>query len=147
MTLRSVTAFSVLAVATLAAFADDKVPGKPIVSPLVGGYTIVKGESDGKPIPEDRIAGAVVKFTADEVIGTDKEKKQLFAAKYALDTSAEPWKVTMKSTTPKESEAFGLAKKEGDTVVLIYALPGGKTPTEFKTQDKQNMFWLKTASK
>lgn len=128
-------------------FAEDKTPGKAAAAPLAGGYTIVKGESDGKPIPDDRIAGALVKFTADEVIGTDKEKKHLFASKYTLDTTGEPWKIMMKSTTPKESEAVGLVKKDGDTIVLIYALPGGKPPTEFKTQEKQNMFWMKHMNK
>lgn len=84
-----------------AAFAEDKSPGKAAASPLVGGYAIVKGESDGKPIPDDHIAGAIVKFTADEVIGTDKDKKHLYGAKYTLDTSVEPSKIIMKSTLPR----------------------------------------------
>ena len=51
----------------------------------------------------------------------------------------------MRSTAPKEAEAVGLVKREGDTVTLIYALPGGKPPTEFKTQERQNLFVLKRA--
>lgn len=132
---------------TVTVSADDKNRDKPAAVKLEGGYTIVKGEENGQSVPDDRIKGAIVKFTADEVIGTDKDKKHLFAAKYTLDTSREPWKITMKSTTPKESEAVGLIKKDGDTIVLIYALPGGKPPTEFKTGDKQNMFWLKNMNK
>jgi hypothetical protein len=39
--------------------------------------------------------------------------------------------------------ATGLVKKEGDTITLIYALPGGAAPTEFKTKAKQQMFVMK----
>ena len=57
-------------------------------------------------------------------------------------------------TDPKQKDGetastTGLIKKEGDTIVLIYALPGGKEPTEFKTKkgDKQQMFWLENKKK
>ena len=43
--------------------------------------------------------------------------------------------------------AKGLIEKKGDTVKLIYALPGGETPTEFKTKEKQLMFVLKNERK
>jgi hypothetical protein len=41
----------------------------------------------------------------------------------------------------------GLIASEGETVKLIYALPGGKAPTEFKTAEKQQMFVLKKVKK
>jgi hypothetical protein len=50
----------------------------------------------------------------------------------------------MVSLEPKKGEtADGLIERKGDTVTLIYALPGGKAPTEFKTNEKQQMFTLK----
>lgn len=132
---------------------------------LKGGYTIVKGERDGEPIPAERIKGAIIRFKGDETIGTDKDKKEIYVAKYKLDTSKEPWKISMTTVerkkadgTPKEDpkskdgehpSTVGLIKKEGDTIVIIYALPGGKEPTEFKTKkgDKTQMFWLKNQNK
>ena len=42
---------------------------------------------------------------------------------------------------------MGLVKKEGDTVTLIYALPGGRPPTDFMTTEKQQMFVLKAMGK
>ena len=39
--------------------------------------------------------------------------------------------------------ARGLVKKEGDTLHLIYALPAGEIPAEFKTREKQLMFVMK----
>ncbi|MBX9622273.1 MAG: TIGR03067 domain-containing protein [Gemmataceae bacterium] len=115
---------------------------------LEGGYTIVSGESDGKPIPAARIKGTTTRFTKDRIVTTDKDKKEVYVATYTLDDSKKPCVITMKSVVPKgDVEAKGLIKKEGDTVMLIYALPGGKMPDDFKTEDKQNMFVLKNLNK
>jgi uncharacterized protein (TIGR03067 family) len=145
-----------------AAVADDEKQAKLVLN---GGYTIVKGERDGEPIPADHFKGAVIRFTKDEVVGTDKDKKEFYAARYKLDTSRTPWKIMMTTierkkadgqpkSDPKRDDAeavstTGLIKKEGDTVVVIYALPGGKDPTAFKTKkgDKQQMFWLENKKK
>jgi uncharacterized protein (TIGR03067 family) len=112
---------------------------------LEGTYTVVGGEENGKPTPPEKVKGSVVRFTKDTITGHDKDKKEFFAAKYTVDTSKKPWAIKMKSTAPKEAEAVGLVKRDGDTVTLIYALPGAPAPTEFKTGDRQNMFILKAA--
>lgn len=122
---------------------------------LDGGYMIVSGERDGKAIPQEEIKGAVVRFARGQVVGTDKDRKEFFAATYTLDTSKKPWKIDMKSIAPAKPDvsggapkdgmtATGLVKKEGDTLTLIYALPGGEAPKEFKTKAKQQMFVLKS---
>src|SRR5205823_3802640 len=60
------------AVGCLAAGADLAAQGeKKAALKLEGGYTIVKGEHEGEPLPPERIKGAIVRFTKDEVIGTD----------------------------------------------------------------------------
>ena len=114
---------------------------------LDGGYTLVSGERDGKAIPEERIKGSIVKFAGDKIVGTDKDRKEFFASTFTLDTSKTPWVIKMKSSTPKDSEAVGLIKKDGDTITIVYALPGGAAPTEFKTKEKQHLFVLKNMNK
>ena len=114
---------------------------------LQGGYTIVSGESDGKPIPAERIKGTTVRFTKDRIVTTDKDKKEVYVATYTLDGTKKPCVIKMKAEVPKEGEATGLVKKEGDTITLIYNEPGGKVPTEFKAGEKQNLFVLKNLSK
>ena len=131
----------------LAVTAQDRPGEKDGAAKLEGTYTIVSGEEDGQPIPKDRIKGSVVKFTRDRITGTDKDKKEFFAATYTLDKSKSPWRIKMKSTTPKEAEAVGLIEKKGDTVRLIYALPGAPEPTEFKTKKGQHLFELMPAGK
>jgi uncharacterized protein (TIGR03067 family) len=128
------------AFAVWAAGADDT--KKPGTFQLPGMYTFKSGERDGKAIPPDHLAGAMVRFTETEVIGTDKDQKHIFSAKYTLDTTPKPWTVKMTSESPKKVEASGLLEKRGDELWLIYNLPGGKPPTEFKTGENQQMFVL-----
>jgi uncharacterized protein (TIGR03067 family) len=130
------------ALAGAAAVGDDKAAPK-----LDGGYTLVSGEKDGKAIPEERIRGSVVKFAGNTITGTDKDKKEFFAATFTLDTTKTPHVIRMKSTSPKEAEATGLVKKEGDTVTIVYALPGSPAPTGFKTAAGQHLFVLKNLNK
>lgn len=124
--------------------ADDKAsPGRDGKA-LVGTYTIVSGERAGAKIPDEEIRGAMVTFTADHVAGTDKDKKEFFAAKYTIDTVAKPIRIKMTSTTPKAGEtASGIVELDGDTLKICYNLPGGEAPSEFKTKDKQQCFVLK----
>lgn len=132
------------------ASADDKDAKDDKQSPLEleGTYTLVSGEKDGQPIPAERIQGSVVMIKGDRVTGTDKDKKEFFAVTFKLDTSARPCKIHMTSVSPQEGmKAEGIVEAQGDTVKICYALPGGTTPQEFKTQAKQHCFILKRTGK
>ena len=115
---------------------------------LVGRYVITSGEKEGMKEPDERIKGTTVTFTKETVIVADKDKKEIYSARYELDTTTTPCQITMTSEV-KESAgeiARGLIQqdKDDDKVVrLIYALPTGEIPTEFKTKEKQLMFVLK----
>jgi uncharacterized protein (TIGR03067 family) len=119
--------------------------GKTGGSALVGSYTIVAGEKDGQKIPDERVKGSSVHITGNVITTFDKDQKEMYAASYTLDTSREPWRITMTSTrAPINGEvAQGLIEQDGDTVRLIYAVRGGTTPTDFTTEDKQLLFTLK----
>jgi uncharacterized protein (TIGR03067 family) len=112
---------------------------------LAGGYVIVSGEKEGIKEPEERIKGTSVTFTKDTVVVVDKEKKEVFSAFYKLKTTNNPCDISMTSRVESSAGevARGLIQKEGDTVRLIYALPTGEIPTEFKTKPKQLMFVMK----
>ena len=101
-----------------------------------------------------RRKGAIVNITQGRIVGTDKKETHFFAATYTVDASKKPMRIDMKTipperpagTAPKAEPmaATGLVKKEGDTLTIVYALPGGKPPTDFKTGEKQQMFVMKT---
>jgi uncharacterized protein (TIGR03067 family) len=114
---------------------------------LVGRYVILAGERDGAKEPEERIKGTVVTFTKESVVVADKDKKELYSATYKLDSKKNPGDIIMTSKVESWAGevARGLIKKEGDTLHLIYALPAGEIPTEFKTKPKQLMFLMRKA--
>lgn len=121
---------------------------------LIGGYTIVSGEKYGEKEDKDRLEGTTVRIAEDAIAVLDKDKKELYVQTYKIDTATKPWHITLRSKvtpyTDKKSEevtARGLIEKDGDTVKLIYALPGGEMPTEFKTKEKQLMFVMKNMNK
>ncbi len=148
-----------LLIAGTSTFADDddkpKTSASGAPADLIGAYTIVSGEKYGEKEPAERIEGTTVRFAEDGIVVLDKEKKEIYAMTYKVDPSSKPWKIIMKTKiTPyqkkgdsKEDVAFGLIEKDGDTVKLIYALPDGEKPTEFKTKEKQLMFVMKNERK
>jgi uncharacterized protein (TIGR03067 family) len=118
---------------------------------LVGRYTITSGEKEGSKEPEERIKGTTVTFTKETVIVADKDKKEIYSASYKLDTTTTPPQITMTSRVKDSAGeiARGLIQqdKDDDKVVrLVYALPTGEIPTEFKTKEKQLMFVMKKES-
>ncbi len=126
----TVTTLTVLALTWAPAWADDKPKDAkgPTPKELVGSYTIVSGERDGKPLPDAEIKGTEVTFTEDTVVVTDEKKKETYVAKYSLDPAGKG-QIAMVAKLPNNGEkAEGLIEKSGDTLKLIYALPGGKTP-------------------
>ncbi|WP_165226723.1 hypothetical protein [Aquisphaera insulae] len=143
----------VLGLLTLAIAPAANAQTEPALKPsdLVGGYTIVGGEKFGLKEPEERIQGSTVRFSDDRVVVVDKEKKEIYGATYTLDACKgdHTCKITLTSKLADKEEqvARGLIKKEGDTIKLIYAIPGGAEPTEFKTGEKQLMFVLKNTNK
>lgn len=126
---------------------DLKADEKKAVAALAGGYTIVSGEKDGKAIPPEHIRGSIVQFAGNQIVGTDKDKKEFFSATFTLDASKSPWVIDMTNKTPKETKSPGLVKKEGDTLTIVYSLPGTAAPTEFKTKENQHLFVLKSINK
>lgn len=127
-----------------AAFSEDKaapLDGKQ----LSGLYKVVSGEKNGEKIPEERLRGGQVRFTADTIVATDQNTKELYAAKYKVDASKQPAVITMTSTMDKSKDVTvqGLIQLKGKSLQLIYALPDeGKMPTEFKTRSGQLLMVL-----
>jgi len=111
---------------------------------LDGTYQIVSGEKDGKSLPADHWQGASVTFKGDKIFGTDKDKKEFFAAQFTIDVSKKPYRIMMVNTVPKSGEkANGIISVDGETVKIAYNLPGGEPPADFKTREKQQAFVLK----
>jgi uncharacterized protein (TIGR03067 family) len=142
---------TIIAVA-LVAFAGTLFGEEPAASEeaskLAGTYRFVSGAKHGGEASAEDLATSKVSITAKEIIATNGENQRTYVATYTLDTSKTPWRITMESLVPTiGAKAEGLVSLEGDTLKLIYALPGGETPTEFRTREKQHMWTLKAEPK
>jgi uncharacterized protein (TIGR03067 family) len=115
---------------------------------LVGTYHIVAAERNGQPVPMDHFRGHVVQITPDQIRTLDKDKKEILVVSYKIDPSTTPCRIATISEMPiKNMKNSGLIEKNGDTIRLICAMPGGQDPTTFKTANDQQMFVLKCQGK
>jgi uncharacterized protein (TIGR03067 family) len=118
---------------------------------LIGTYRLVSGSRGGEVIPAERFNEVTVQIAKNAITTFDRDNKEVYAATYVLDGKKHPWRITMTATiTPKGgkgTETVGLIGIEGKSVKLIYALPGGEEPTEFKTGKQQQMFVLERTNR
>jgi uncharacterized protein (TIGR03067 family) len=129
------------------AFAEEN---KNAAAKLAGEYTIVEGQREGQRETSEQMEGKIVTITEDTITVIDKDKKETYVASYKLNSSKKPCTIMLtEKTGPNKGEmARGLIERDGDSVKLIYALPGGETPTSFDgTKTKQLMFVLKRDKK
>jgi hypothetical protein len=114
---------------------------------FIGTYHIVSGQQHDRVLPKEEIAGTKSIITAATIVTQDKNEQETYSASYQLAPGRNgACRLTMTSeATParKEITTHGLIKREGRTVTLIYALPGGATPDDFQPDAHQQLFVLK----
>jgi uncharacterized protein (TIGR03067 family) len=110
---------------------------------IEGGYTIASAERDGRPIPASTLKDAIVRVTGGRIVGTDRDRTEFLYGTYTLNMNKTPWEVELKVMGAKDDTTRGLVKRDGNTLTLIYALPGAEAPKEFKTKEGQVMFSLR----
>lgn len=114
----------------------------PKVANLTGEYRIISGERNGTPIDQKELSDATITIRDTTITAYDKERKETFAATYTLETKQTPWQITMISTKAPEVGVItkGLIDVHQNSVKLVYALPNGQPPTDFKSGEHQQMF-------
>ena len=94
-----------------------------------------------------------MRITGDSIVVADKDDKEIYVAKYTLDTTKTPIGIKMTETGGprgrKGQKAVGMIARDGDTVKLCYCYEGGIVPSEFKTKagEKQLCFVMKRKDK
>jgi uncharacterized protein (TIGR03067 family) len=115
---------------------------------LMGRWEIISGMDEDKKIPEDKLKGSFMKVEKEHIYVMDRENNKLWSMTYTLDTSKQPFQITMVAETGdmKGKTAEGIYAIEGDKLRLCYSLPGQKRPITFDPKDSeghQNSFVLK----
>ena len=140
----AILAFAVSAAAQTPPPATTPKPSAPDLA-FDGRYTIVTGERDGRPVPDEKLVGKTIRIEKDRIVGVDAANKEFLDATFTVDGTRTPALLKMKSVLPVAGETTGLIEKTGDTVRIVYAAPGSPPPTGFRTQAMQFMFVLRAA--
>jgi uncharacterized protein (TIGR03067 family) len=100
---------------------------------IQGGWVPTRGEDDGRVVPAAKLKDSQVFFGKETVRLTDKDHKEVWVMRYALDATARPATVTLtvEEGRGKGQTALGIYELDGDTLRLCYAAPGQARPAEF----------------
>lgn len=126
--------------------AEEKEAARLDPAKLVGTWTYVSGENDGKKVEQDQLKKGTVVITKDNI--TLKSPDGDFVIAYTLDAKKTPARISMKITKGPQGEgakAEGIIGLKGDELKLCYPPMGGATPKEFSAKEgsKLHLFILK----
>jgi uncharacterized protein (TIGR03067 family) len=116
------------------AAAEDKEKLDP--AKLVGTWTYVSGEKEGKKIPADNLKQGTVEITKENI--TLKAPDGKFVIKYQLDSAKSPAQINMEITEGPQgvgSKAEGIVALDGEQLKLCYPAMGGAVPKDFATKE------------
>jgi uncharacterized protein (TIGR03067 family) len=119
-------------VSTAAAEDKDKLdPAK-----LVGTWTYVSGEKDGKKVSADDLNKGTVEISKETI--TLKAPDGKFVMKYKLDLTKSPVRIDLEITEGPQgqgSKAEGIIALDKGQLKLCYPAMGGDTPKDFATKE------------
>jgi uncharacterized protein (TIGR03067 family) len=126
--------------------AADKDDAKLDPAKLVGTWTYVSGEVDGKKKSADDLKAGTVEITKDMI--TLKSPDGTFEIKYTVDTKKTPAHIAMEITKGAQgvgAKSEGIIELKGDELKICYPAMGGEAPKEFSAKEgsKLHLFVLK----
>jgi uncharacterized protein (TIGR03067 family) len=119
---------------------DKKDDAKLDPAKIVGSWSYVSGERDGKKVPEANLKKASVEITKDTI--TLKGDDATYTIKYTLDPKKTPCGISMEITKGPQGEgakAQGIIILKGDELKLCYNPMGGDAPKDFATKEGSNL--------
>jgi uncharacterized protein (TIGR03067 family) len=107
---------------------------------LKGTWVLVRGEQDGKPLPEATIQGIKLVMDRDKhtlIVGSDK-----MVSTHHLDPTTNPKSIDAKATEGpyKDKTLLGIYRIEGDEFTVCFAAPGKERPKDFTTKSGTGTF-------
>lgn len=120
--------------------ADEPAAGdkhEKILKQMSGTWKIVAGSNQGRKLTEEHLDGSRVMIKENTIVVLDPEEKELYKAKFQVDTSTTPYHIDMTSDMPKfpKSQAGGIFEFRQDGWRLCYGLPGAQRPQKFASPE------------
>jgi uncharacterized protein (TIGR03067 family) len=116
---------------------------------LLGSWTVVSGQEDGKALPPEKVKGSHVVITKDTLTCQEENQKRVMT--YKLDSSTTPKQIELTTTegSDKGKTSHGIYSLDGDALKICFAQPGNDRPKEFTSKEgsKAVSFVLKRASR
>jgi uncharacterized protein (TIGR03067 family) len=110
---------------------------------LVGDWSYVSGEREGKKIPADALKKGYVEITKKEI--KLKSPDAEFVLTYKLDTSKKPAQISLeiiKGPQGEGAKAEGIIAMKGEQLEICYPAMGGDAPTEFATKNGDGLHFF-----
>jgi uncharacterized protein (TIGR03067 family) len=131
----------------IAVYADEKADADR--EKILGNWTVLSGQEDGKALPQEKVKGSHVTFTKDMI--TCQEEKEKRVMSYKLDPTANPKRIdtTMTEGSDKGKTSHGIYALDGDNLKVCYAQPGQERPKDFSAKEgsKATLLVLKRAAR
>jgi uncharacterized protein (TIGR03067 family) len=134
--MKHIVCICLLSLVPLATFATDS----PDQKSIQGGWTPVKAELGGKPMPEKILKTISLKLTNGSYeVSADGHAD---SGTYTVDTSTKPKGMTVIGTEgPNKGRTFPcIYELEHDSLRICYDLSGTKRPSEFKTSPGTKLY-------
>jgi uncharacterized protein (TIGR03067 family) len=102
---------------------------------LLGTWTYVSGEKEGKKIPAADLEKGIVKIDKKNITLESPDGK--FVIKYALDATTTPARIDMeiiKGPQGEGAKSKGIVALDNEHLKICYPAMGGDTPKDFATK-------------
>ena len=125
-----------LAIALMVSFGSQDTDA----SKLNGTWMLVRGEEEGKPLPQDAIQGIKMIIDGDKytvIVGSEK-----MASTLHFDATTTPKSIDAKATAGpyKDKTLLGIYRIQGDEFTVCFAAPGKERPKNFTTKSGTGTF-------
>jgi uncharacterized protein (TIGR03067 family) len=116
---------------------------------LLGNWTVVSGQEDGKALPPEKVKGSQVVITKETLTCQEETQKRVMTYKVDSSTTPKQIELTTIEGSDKGKTSHGIYALDGDALKICFTQPGNDRPKEFTSKEgsKAMSFVLKRANR
>jgi uncharacterized protein (TIGR03067 family)/uncharacterized protein (TIGR03000 family) len=112
---------------------------------IVGNWTVVSGEDNGKPMPAEKVKGSRVTISKDNITVHEENQKRVMSYKLSQNTTPKQIDLTTVEGSEQGKTSQGIYSLDGDNLKISF---GQERPKDFATKEgsKDMTFVMKRAA-